>query len=169
MISEPPSALQSFTETGRSLGLVAGATVLLVDEREATIEESESLRIAPGAPIIAIERLRTLDGVPVALHMVRIPLDRAPDLARADFSNMSIYAALKDAGHTPTRGDCDVRSEPPTSRDRELLAAVALLVVRQITFNQRGEPIELMEMRYRGDRYRMKTTLHGGPNAVPGL
>ena len=47
VISEPPSALQSFTETGRSLGLVAGATVLLVDEREATIEESESLRIDP--------------------------------------------------------------------------------------------------------------------------
>jgi GntR family transcriptional regulator len=159
VMSEPPDALQSFTETGRSLGLVATAQVLTADTREATIEEAEQLRIAPGASILHLDRLRKLDGRPVALHLARVPLDRAPSLRDAELESVSVYASLEAAGHVPTRSDCDVRAESPTPRDAQLLGAVPLLVVRQITYDQRGEPIELAEMRYRGDRYHLQTSL----------
>jgi GntR family transcriptional regulator len=167
IMSEPPNALQSFTETGESLGLRATAQVFLAETREASIEEAEQLRVAPGAAILYLERLRHLDGRPVALHLARVPVDRAPSLPDADFETVSVYGSLEAAGRIPTRSDCDVRAETPTVRDARLLGAVPLLVVRQITFDQRGEPIELSEMRYRGDRYHLQTSLHRrGPSSA---
>ncbi len=169
-MSEPPNALQSFTETGQSLGLTATAQVLMAETREATIEDAEQLRVAPGASILYLERLRQLDGRPVALHLARVPVDRAPSLPDADFEIVSVYASLEAAGHVPTRSDCDVRAETPTARDTKLLGGVPLLVVRQITYDQRGEPIELSEMRYRGDRYHLQTSLHRrGPASASSL
>src|SRR5262249_31342553 len=143
VLSEPRDALQSFTETGESLGLSASAELLAAETRDATIEEAERLRIAPGSAILHLERLRKLDDRPIALHLARVPLDRAPSLADADLEAVSIYASLQAGGHIPTRSDCDVRAETPTSRDARLLGSVPLLVVRQITYDQRGEPIEL--------------------------
>jgi GntR family transcriptional regulator len=160
VMSEPRDALQSFTETGKSLGLSASADLLVAETREATIEEAEQLRIAPGSAILHLERLRKLDDRPIALHLARVPLDRAPSLTDSDLETVSIYASLQASGHVPTRSDCDVRAEIPMSRDARLLGSVPLLVVRQITYDQRGEPIELSEMRYRGDRYHLQTSLH---------
>lgn len=159
LMSEPRDALQSFTETAQALGLVATAQVLSAVIREATIEEAEQLRVAPGASLLHLERLRELDGRPVALHLARVPIDRAPDLRDADFTRVSIYAALEAAGHWPTHSECDVRSEPPGALEVKLLGTVPLLVVRQITFDQNDTPIELSELRYRGDRYRLQTSL----------
>lgn len=166
VLSEPPNALQSFTETGHALGLLVTARVLEAHIRDATIEEAEQLRVAPGASILHLERLRELDRKPVALHLVRLPIDRASGLRSADLASASVYAALEAAGHIPTRSDCDVRSEPPSARDTELLGPVPLLVVRQITYDQRGDPVELSEMRYRGDRYRLQTSLHRRPTGL---
>jgi GntR family transcriptional regulator len=164
VITEPPNALQSFTETGRSLGLTASSQVLLAERREATIEEAEQLRVAPGSVIFHLERVRGLDDRPVALHLARVPLSLVPSLERADLTTVSIYASLEQAGHPPTRSDCDVRAEMPTPRDTQLLGAAPLLVVRQVTYDNRMTPIELCEMRYRGDRYHLKTSLHRDPN-----
>lgn len=170
VMSEPPNALQSFTETGQSLGLAATAQVLMAETREATIEEAEQLRVAPGAAILYLDRLRELDNRPVALHLARVPVDRAPSLPGADFETVSIYASLEAAGHFPTRSDCDVRAETPGSRDTQFLGGAPLLVVRQITYDQRGDPIELSEMRYRGDRYHLQTSLHRrGPSSARSL
>jgi GntR family transcriptional regulator len=166
VMSEPPDALQSFTETGRSLGLTATSEVLLAEQREATIEEAEQLRVAPGSIIFHLERLRGLDDRPVALHLARVPLSLAPTLENADLTTVSIYAALEQAGHPPTRSDCDVRAEMPTKRDSKLLGGAPLLVVRQVTYDHRMTPIELSEMRYRGDRYHLKTSLHRDPSIV---
>jgi GntR family transcriptional regulator len=160
VMSEPRDALQSFTESGRALGLSPTAKVLLAETREAAIEEAEQLRIAPGAAVLYLERVRRLDRRPIALHLARVPLDRAPSLANAAFETASIYGALEAAGHVPTRSDCDVRAETPDRRDKRLLGNVPLLVVRQITYDQRAEPIELSEIRYRGDRYHLQTSLH---------
>src|ERR1700692_4807110 len=48
-VSEPLNALMGFTQMARQRGLVATSRVLSLEHREATIDESESLRVAPGA------------------------------------------------------------------------------------------------------------------------
>src|SRR5882757_5617587 len=60
-VSEPLNALMGFTQMARQRGLVATSRVLSLEYREATIDESESLRVAPGAPMIDLSRLRLLD------------------------------------------------------------------------------------------------------------
>src|SRR3712207_463781 len=48
---EPPNALMSLSELGRSRGLEASARVLAFEVRAATIDEAETFGIAPGAEV----------------------------------------------------------------------------------------------------------------------
>jgi len=170
LMSEPPNALQSFTESSRELRISARAELLLSEVREATLDEADQLRIAPGAEVFHLERLRLLDDRPVAIHDVRVPLQLAPELTEIDFETASLYAVLDRAGHAPTRGDCEVRAEMGTERDRGLLRSLPLLVVSQVTYDHRMTPIELSMVRYRGDRYQLRTSLlretHDGGEAL---
>ena len=43
----------------------------------------------------AVERLRRIDDVPVALHRVCLPFSLAPELARRSIDGPSLYAALE--------------------------------------------------------------------------
>ena len=48
-LSEPPNALQSFTTLARARGLEPTARVLCHEVRDATMDEAESLQVAPGS------------------------------------------------------------------------------------------------------------------------
>ena len=163
-MSEPPDALQSFTETGRSLGLPRHRGSCSPSQREATIEEAEQLRVAPGSVIFHLERVRVAGRSAGGAAPGAGAAQPGADAVECRPDKVSIYAALEQAGHPPTRSDCDVRAEMPTQRDSRLLGAAPLLVVRQVTYDQRMTPIELSEIRYRGDRYHLKTSLHRDPS-----
>src|SRR5258708_15331325 len=77
-VSEPLNALMGFTQMARQRGLVATSRVLSLEYREATIDESESLRVAPGAPMIDLSRLRLLDDRPTAIARPPMPGRRVP-------------------------------------------------------------------------------------------
>src|ERR1700676_2772556 len=75
-VSEPLNALMGFTQMARKRGLVAPSRVLPLKYRKATIDESESLRVAPGAPMLDLSRLRLLDDRPTAIERLRMPMSR---------------------------------------------------------------------------------------------
>ena len=79
-----------------------------VTERPATIEEAEQLSVAPGTEIVAIDRIRTLDGIPVAISYSIVPRACAPRLASLDWTTASIFDELALAGHAPVRADYSV-------------------------------------------------------------
>src|SRR4051794_5980345 len=74
MLSDPPSTYRSFTELGAERGLTASARVLVHTVRPALLDEADTFRIAPGADVFEMERLRMLDGLPIALDRTRVPL-----------------------------------------------------------------------------------------------
>ncbi|HZT19065.1 MAG TPA: GntR family transcriptional regulator [Dongiaceae bacterium] len=157
-----PNALMSFSEMARSRGLVPSARVLQAVVRAATIDEAEELMIAPGLPIFALERVRLLDGVAVALECSRLPLNVAPELPRADLSQGSLYDALRRAGVIPTRADYLLQAIPAEQRHAAALEVeirAPLLMASARTFEQTGRPIELSVSVFRGDRYRFRATL----------
>ena len=96
-VSEPLNALMGFTQMARQRGLVATSRVLSIEHREATIDESESLRVAPGASMLDLSRLRLLDDRPTAIERLRMPMSRVQWPPKFDFSG-SIYAALESQG-----------------------------------------------------------------------
>jgi GntR family transcriptional regulator len=162
LLSDPPNTYRSFTELGAERGLTASARVLSMEVRAALLDEADTLRVAPGADIFDLKRLRMLNGLPIAIDHVRVPLAKAPNLMSMDFSTASLYKTLEEAGFAPARGDYAVTAVAADKSWAELLEAPQgspLLLVVSTGYDAQGHAIELSETIYRGDRYRFLATL----------
>jgi len=158
--------LQGFADFAASHGLGTGTRVLSSEVRGATVEEAVTLRMAPGAPLFDLHRLRSLDDHVVVLERNRLPLAVCPALEHTDFTTSSLYATLRRAEppQVPWRADYSVEARPPDVEEQALLevsAAVPLLVATQLTYNEAGRPVEYTVAAYRGDRYHFTASIYG--------
>jgi GntR family transcriptional regulator len=162
-VGEPPNQLMSFSEMAAARGLVPSARVLQCHVRPATLDEADTLGLAPGAPLFELERLRLMDGIPILVDRTRIPLALAPDIADVDFSTASLYAVLEERyGIRPDRARFAIEAVAADERIARLLELPSggpLLRCEQVTVDEQGRTIEICEMLYRGDRYRFRATL----------
>ncbi len=162
-IGEPPNALMGFSEMAASRGLTSSARVIGKRVRPASIDEADTLGLAPGAALFELERLRLMDGVPILIDRSRVPLALAPELDRVDFAAASLYAVLEERyGLRPTRARFAVEAIAADGRQSALLElepGQPLLRCDQLTEDETGRLIESCEMVYRGDRYRFRATL----------
>src|ERR1700754_3636793 len=106
-VSDSLSTLMGFTQMARMRGLVATSQILSLEHRDATFDESEALRVAPGAPMLDLSRLRLLDDRPTDIERLRMPMGRVRWAQDFDFTG-SIYAALEAQGIVPTVADAYV-------------------------------------------------------------
>jgi GntR family transcriptional regulator len=162
-VGEPPNELMSFSEMATARGLTPGSRLLDRHVRPATIDEAEALGLAPGAELIQLERLRSMDGVPILIDRTRIPLSLVRGLDRIELEDGSLYDALEQRyGIRPTRARFSVEAIAADARRAELLGlepGQPLLRCEQQTEDEGGHLIELCEMVYRYDRYRFRATL----------
>jgi GntR family transcriptional regulator len=152
---------------GAARGLTVSSRVIAAQVRPATLDEAEMLQVAPGAELFDLERVRMLDGIPVALDNSRVPIAVAPGLPEVDFAHRSLYATLEHSGVIPSRASYAVEAVAADGRQAVLLEiepGEAALWATQTTFDQRGRPIELGRIAYRGDRYRFRATLIRPPH-----
>jgi GntR family transcriptional regulator len=168
--AESPSQVPSFTDLAAAQGLVSETRVLSTEVRPASMEEAETLRMAPGAPLFELRRLRYLDQLAIAVEHNRLPLAVCPDLAKVDFERESLYATLRRSSppQIPSVADYSVEARSATAEEQRLLdmtEPVPLLVATQLSFNQFHRPIELTIACYRGDRYRFRASIGSGPRA----
>ena len=165
-IGEPPNELMSFSEMAALRGLTPGGRVLERNVRPATIDQAEALGLAPGAPLLELERLRSMDDVPILIDRTRIPLSVAPGLDEIDLEETSLYEVLESRFEMrPTRARFTVEAIAADQRHADLLGlrpGEPLLRCLQQTEDEAGRQIELCEMAYRGDRYRFRATLLRG-------
>ena len=165
-VGEPPNELMSFSEMAASRGLEPGSRVLDRNVRAATLDEADALGLAPGAPLFELERLRTMDGVPILIDRTAIPLSVAPGIDALDLDGVSLYRVLEERFDArPTRARFTVEATPADPRRAELLelhTGEPLLRCSQQTEDAGGRQIELCEMVYRHDRYRFRATLTRG-------
>jgi GntR family transcriptional regulator len=142
--------------------VVVGAELITADLRPAAITEAEDFEIAPGAGLVTLERLRTLDDLPVAIDMNIVPLALEPALPELDWAQESLYSRLAAAGHTPVAADYSVEARPADERAASLLAThvgAPLLVAESRAYDTDGRLIVLGRISYRGDRYRFRSRL----------
>jgi GntR family transcriptional regulator len=161
-VGEPANVLLSFSAMARAQGLTPSSKVLSQLVRPADLDEADKLRIAPGAPILDLRRLRLLDDLPVALDQSRVPMALAPGIADQDFAQGSLYDALTEAGVPPQRADYSVEAlaaDHDQARLLDLETGQPLLVTSQVTHTADGRVVELGGIIYRGDRYRFRATL----------
>jgi GntR family transcriptional regulator len=159
------SHVEGFADHARGHRIPLSTRVLLSRVRPCTVREAQRLRIAPGADLFEMRRLRSLDGRVVVLEHNRLPLGLCPALAETDFSTASLYATLltADPPQIPRRAEYAVQARPPTRAERRALelegTAIPVLMARQFTYSQHGHPLELTDQAYRGDRYQFRATI----------
>ena len=147
------SRILSFSDEMRRSGRVPHSRVVSSGRRAAS--DDESRRLATDE-VFAVRRVREADGEPVALETAVFPAARAEALAGRDLEDVSLFAALTEAGHVPTAGTAQLNAERATAEDAKLLGVRAgepLLVERRLINDQDGVPLELTESRYVGTRY----------------
>ena len=158
---EFPNTLESFSETAARLGLTPSSEVLRAAEAPASLDEAEELGIAPGSKLFHLDRIRRLDGVPVAEDKSFFAAALAPDFSNTDFREASLFGLLIDAGLDLARADTTIEAhaaDPSLAQHLGVDAGSPVLVMRQLIVDVTGRPLLSSTVRYVGDRYRLRTS-----------
>jgi DNA-binding GntR family transcriptional regulator len=159
---EPPNRMMGFTELGRLLGLTVSSQVVQSETRPASYEEARELRMAPGAPLLDVVRLRFLDGLPVVIDRTRLSQARVPGVDDLDFATASLFEHLGGVGLPPARSDFEIQAVPAEPEHADLLDVDEGHPLLKITETGRmadEEPIYLGVATYRGERYRFRASV----------
>jgi DNA-binding GntR family transcriptional regulator len=158
---EWPNTLESFSETAARMGLEPQSRVLRAEAVPASLDEAEELSIAPGTDLFHLERVRLLDGMPIALDMTQISVALLPDVRGLDFTRVSLYSALSDAGIEPARADATLEAREADAAEAQHLripVGKPLLVMRQLAFDVSERRLFTSTIKYAGERYRLRTS-----------
>ena len=157
---EWPNSLESFTEAANRMGLTPTSRVLRAKVAPANLDEADELSIAPGTPLFQLERIRFLNGVPIAVDRNVVPAKVVPDFVDRDFSEESLYSALSDAGLEFLRADSTIearKADAYLAEHLDLAEGKPVLAMHQIVFDRVDKPLFASTIRYSGERYRMRT------------
>ena len=160
---EMPLRLASFTEDMRARGLEPGSRDLDRRTDAASAHLARTLQIEPGDPVHVIERLRTADGIPMAVERSHIPDAVAPGLGEEPLAGRSLYDVLASTfGVLLDRGEQTIEAGIADPTDAALLhlppgVAAVLLLQRRSYAGER--PVEFVVSTYRADRYQLHVAL----------
>jgi GntR family transcriptional regulator len=146
-----------FTEEVERHGLQAGARILEAKQCGAPDHVAGALGIAPGAPVVRVERVRLGGERPMTLEDSWLPAARFPGLLEHDLSG-SIYALMRtEYGLGPVTAT--ERLEPIAARSYEADAlgvaeGAPLMLVERVAYAADGTPVEFARDRHRGDAAR---------------
>lgn len=87
--------MESFTSGWADDGYVPSSKVLTMDEREAPLSICHQLNLNLGEKVFSLNRIRYLNGDPIALEHAYIPSKLVPNILLYDFEKESLYAILQ--------------------------------------------------------------------------
>lgn len=128
----------------------------------ASAEVAEALEVPAGSPVIALDRLRLVDGEPWSLSSTWMPDAVGSVTLDQDLRDTSLYRSLAAAGIRATRGVRSAEATVATHDQAQLLggsAGSALLRLRSVSRDAAGTPIEFFIAYHRGDRSRFEFQL----------
>ena len=155
-----PNSLESFTETAQRMGLTASSRVLRAEILPASFDEAEELSIAPGTPIFHLERVRLLNGVPIAIDRSRVPAELVPDFPTTDFTVASVYDKLAEAGLELARADSTIEAREADAyiaTNLDIGEGKPVLAMHQIVVDHSDRALLASTIQYSGERYRLRT------------
>lgn len=151
-------SLVSFSDRARAAGKSPSTRVL-------------RLETLPG-PLLRMERLRMIDGLPVILERRDVMTARCPDLDKKDLTG-SLYALWTETYGLKLEGaDQAIRAVAIEGADARLLevpSGTAGLLVTATGYVEGGAPLWTERTLYRGDAYEFRNRLGGLRAARPAV
>lgn len=147
------SALMSFTEYMRQRGKTSTSQILRRGLFMPMPDEQMALGLAGGDRVARVDRLRSADGLPMALEWSSLPQDILADPERVE---TSLYDVLRAQGNAPTRAVQRITAVNLAMTEAQLLnlpEGAAALRIDRTAYLPSGRPIELTRGLYRSDIY----------------
>jgi GntR family transcriptional regulator len=166
-VSEPKIAqeltMTSFTDDMQRRGMRPASRTLELRVAPAGARLGRLLRVSPSEPVVIASRLRLADGESMAIETVHVRETYVPGLTADDLEEQSFYELLTDRyGIVIVGGEQTIE---PTVTDEDESAALGVPLhspafrFERVTHSQNGDIVEFVESIYRGDRYRLVTSL----------
>ncbi|MFJ8601415.1 GntR family transcriptional regulator [Streptomyces shenzhenensis] len=140
----------------------------------ASPQVARDLALPEGADVVEIQRIREVDGVPWAFTRTFLPLEVGRGLLDIELEDVSLFGVLERRfgirfEHARRSVEADLANDTVASA-LGCPAGAAVLVMRSISFDQAGRPIERFTGFHRGDRSRLNVDVfhatdrqtHGG-------
>jgi GntR family transcriptional regulator len=147
------STLTSFTEYMRQRGRQPTSQILNRGLFQPIPMEQQALGITAPDRVARIERLRSADGVAMAIEWSSLPADILPD---PDIVQNSLYDVLRAGGRAPTRAVQRISAVMIKASEARLLdlpMGSAVLRIERTGYLPSGRPIEYTRGLYRSDIY----------------
>jgi GntR family transcriptional regulator len=158
------STVLGFSDEMERKGLSVKTQVLAQELRAPTAAEAQALGLAEGDQVIALKRLRSVDGELRLLVETCVPADLAPGLHRIKLENRSLYDTLRrQYGLRIVRAERWIDAVLPDADTARLLALSEpepLLRIESIAYNPSGRALEYYQALHRckSSRLHVKTT-----------
>jgi GntR family transcriptional regulator len=170
-VSEPKIAqeltMTSFTDDMRHRGMRPASRTLELRVAPAGARLGRLLKVSPSEPVVIARRLRLADGESMAIETLHVREAHIPGLTARDLEQNSFYALLRERyGIEIVGGEQTIE---PTVTDEEESAALGVPLhspafrFERVTHAESGEIVEFVESVYRGDRYKLVTSLNRPP------
>ena len=135
--------------------------VLSMSIKPADERLAEELRIAQGARVLHIRRLRYMDGEPLAAMRNWVPADLL-STTKEELESTGLYEVMRRQGLSIRVATQRIGAAIAGAADARLLeikAGAALLVMERTAFDDAGRVVETSSHKYRADSYSFETTL----------
>lgn len=159
------SSLLSFTDYMRQRGKAPTSRILRRGVFLPNPDEQVALGLSGVDRVTRLDRLRSSDGMPMALELSSLPNDVLPDPALVD---SSLYDVLRATGTAPTRGMQRIKAVNLGAEEARLLnltEGAAVLRIDRTGYLPSGRPIEFTRGLYRSDIYDFIAELRLEPGA----
>lgn len=163
--------LRGLAETFQTGGDRVVNRVVLAETVPANPMVAERLGLPPGAEVVALERVRMLDGSPLSLDTTYLPADIGTPLLRFDLARHDVFGLIEAELGLPL-GEATVTIEaiaadPAVAALLDVTEGSPLLFLERLTFTECGRPADLEFVRYRGDRLSLAGRLQRVPTSNP--
>jgi GntR family transcriptional regulator len=147
---------RGFFDEMADLGRPVETTILLQDTDVIPPALAPDLGVSMGSEVIRLQRIRAVGDENFVFVTTYLPLPRFAAILELDLESVSLYAVLAEQfgveARTGRRRIEAVRAVDPVSRHLRLPKGTPLLRVTAVNVDRSGDPFEVFEAYYRGDR-----------------
>lgn len=164
-VVEPPLAQRLTTLSEAFIDAGQPLTTMVIAVEKVSVSEPMALLLetTAAAEVLRLERVRHLDGVPVARLVNTVRLDLAPGLEGVDFASRALFEVLEQhygLDIASARRTFDAALAGPANAELlDIDATTPLLHLEQLTRIADGTPIEHSDVWLRADRVRITSLL----------
>lgn len=161
-ITQPLLVIRSFTEIVLQEERQPGARLQEVSLRPGNAHVCRQLQIPADSRVFRLVRLRTVNGVPIAIITSYIPHDLTANLQPEDFESPSLYGLLREkCGHEIVHADVTLEPTVAVHQEASLLevdASLPMMLMHALVYNQSDRVLEYSRVLYRGDKVRFSVS-----------